>query len=135
MLTRDRRALEVLEAAATIPIMLLILVAVVNLGLAIYAQQAVQNAANSGARMGSTAQGCRACLAAGAAQSAITSAGVQNASVEILAPGGVVGSTLKIRVTGEIPDLGLGRLMAFFGGGREGPFKVSAEATFRAEGW
>ena len=135
MLSRNKQALEVLEAAATIPVMLLILVAVVNLGLAIYAQQAVQNAANYGARMGSTAQACRACTAYSAASASITSAGIQNASVEILAPGGVVGSTLKIRVTGEIPDLGLGRLMAFFGGGREGPFKVSAEATFRAEGW
>jgi hypothetical protein len=135
MLSRNRHALEVLEAAATIPIMLLILVAVVNLGLAIYAQQAVQNAANYGARMGSTAQACRSCTAYGAAWSSISGSGVQNPGVEVLAPGGVVGSTLKIRVTGEVPDLGLASLMAYFGGGRDGPFRVSAEATFRAEGW
>lgn len=87
MVTRDKRALEVLEAAATIPVMLLILVAVINLGMAVYAQQAVQNAANYGARMGSTAQPCRACTAYGAAASSIAGSGVQNASVEILAPG------------------------------------------------
>ena len=45
MLTKNRRALEVIEAAATLPVMLLILVALVNLGFAVYARQAVQNAA------------------------------------------------------------------------------------------
>lgn len=135
MLTRNKRALEVLEAAATIPVMLLILVAVVQLGMAIYAQQAVQNAANYGARMGSTAQDCRSCAAYGAAASAIAQAGVHNPSVEVLAPGGVVGSSLRLRVSGEVPDLGLGRLMAFFGGGGDATFRVSAEASFRAEGW
>ena len=46
MLTHAKRktALEVLEAVATLPVMLLILGAVVNLGMAVYAQQAVQNA-------------------------------------------------------------------------------------------
>lgn len=135
MLTRTRKALEVVEAAATIPVMLLILVAIVNLGMAIFAQQAVENAANYGARMGSVAQDCRSCAAYGAASSAIARSGVHNPSVEILAPGGVVGSTLRIRVSGEIPDLGLGSLMAFFGGGMNGPLRTSAEATFRAEGW
>ena len=68
MLTRDkRRGLEVIEAAATLPLMLFILTAIINLGWLVYAQQAVQNAANYGARMGSTAQDCRSCVAAGAA--------------------------------------------------------------------
>ncbi len=134
MLTKNKRGLEVLEAVATIPVMLLILAAIVNLGMAIYAQQAAQNAANYGARMGSVAVACRSCAAYGAASESIGHSGVHNPGVQILAPGGVVGSTLRVRVTGEMPNL-MGPLMALFGGGLEGPLKVSAEATFRAEGW
>lgn len=135
MLTRSRpAALEVLEAAATLPVMLLVLVALVNLGFAVYAQQAVQNAANFGARMGSTAQGCRACAAYGAAATTLEGTLVRNARVSILAPGGTVGSLLRLRVEGEVPNL-MGPLMALNGGAAGGPIRVSAEATFRAEGW
>jgi hypothetical protein len=134
VLTRNRRALEVVEAAATLPIMLLILVSLVNLGFAVYARQAVQNAAAYGARMGSVAQDCRSCAAYSAASGAVAGTLVRNASVQILAPGGTVGSLLKIRVTGEVPNL-MGPLMALNGGGGGGPLVVSAEATFRAEGW
>lgn len=135
MLTRTRhRGLEVLEAAATVPVMLLIMAAIVNLGMAIYAQQAAQNAANFGARMGSVQVGCRSCTAQAEAWNSINASGVHNPGVQILAPGGVVGSMLKVRVTGEMPNL-MGPLMSFFGGSMSGPIQVSAEATFRAEGW
>jgi len=134
MLTKNRRALDVIEAAATLPVMLLILVSLVNLGFAVYAHQAVQNAAAYGARMCSVAQDCRACAAYSAASGAVAGSLVRNANVEVLAPGGTVGSVLKIRVTGEVPNL-MGPLMALNGGGGGGPIVVSAEATFRAEGW
>lgn len=135
MLTQHtRRGLEVIEAAATIPLMLFILTAIVNLGFVVYAQQAVQNAANYGARMGSTAQECRSCTAVGAAYEQINTTGLRNASVSVLAPGGMVGSTLRIRVSAEVPNL-LGPLAALLGGNLSQPFSVSAEATFRAEGW
>jgi hypothetical protein len=74
-----------------------------------------------------------ACAAYSPASGAVAGSLVRNASVEILAPGGAVGSILKIRVTGEVPNL-MGPLMALSGGGG-GPIVVSAEATFRAEGW
>ncbi len=135
MLTRDkRRGLEVIEAAATLPLMLFILTAIINLGWLVYAQQAVQNAANYGARMGSTAQDCRSCVAAGAAYQQVNATGLPNAGVAVLAPGGVVGSTLRLRVSAEVPNL-LGSLAALLGGDLSRPFQVSAEATFRAEGW
>jgi Flp pilus assembly protein TadG len=134
MLTKNRHALEVIEAAATLPVMLLILVALVNLGFAVYARQAVQNAAAYGARMGAVAQDCRSCAAYSAASSALSGTLVRNASVQILAPGGSVGSVLRVRVTGEVPNL-MGPLMALNGGGMAGPIIVWAEATFRAEGW
>ncbi len=132
---KNRRGLEMLEAVVTLPVALLVLTAMINLGFAVYAQQAAQNAANYGARMGSTAQGCRACVAYGAASETIQGTLVRNASVQILAPGGTVGSVLKIRVSGEVPNL-MGPLLALVGGGSSsGPIKVSADATFRAEGW
>jgi TadE-like protein len=135
MLTHAKRktALEVLEAVATLPVMLLILGAVVNLGMAVYAQQAVQNAANYGARMGSTSVACRSCEAARTAWTSLSQSGVHSPGVAIEAPGGVVGSTLRIRASGDVPNL-MGGLMAFFGQS-SGPIQVSAVATFRAEGW
>ena len=134
MLRRTRRtALEVLEAAATIPVMLLILAAIVQLGMGVYAQQAVQNAANYGARMGSTNVACRSCEAVSAAWDQVSRTGVHSPSVTIEAPGGVVGSILRIRVSGQVPNL-MGGIMGFFGQ-ESGPIKVTADATFRAEGW
>lgn len=135
MLTRNRKGLEVVEAVATLPIALLLLVAMINLGFAVYAKQAVQNAANYGARIGSTAQSCRACLAYATATQTIRGTLVRNAQVEILAPGGSVGSVLKIRVIGEVPNL-MGPLMGLLSRGQwGGPIRVSADAVFRAEGW
>ncbi len=134
MFTRHhRRALETIEAAATIPVMLLITAVIVQFGFAVYAQQAVQNAANYGARMGSVAQGCRSCVAQGAAESAAAQAGLISPSVSILAPGGQVGSVLKVRVTARVPNL-IGPLAAFFGGSSS-EMTVDADASFRAEGW
>lgn len=134
MFTRNRRrALETIEAAATIPVMLLITAVIVQFGFAVYSQQAVQNAANYGARMGSVAQGCRSCVAQSAAAEAAAQSGLISPSVSILAPGGTVGSTLKVQVTAHVPNL-IGPLAAFFGGsGAE--MTVEADSTFRAEGW
>jgi TadE-like protein len=135
MLTRNRKGLEVVEAVATLPVALLVLVALINLGFAVYAKQAVQNAANYGARIGSTAQSCRACLAYVTARQTLEGTLVRKATVEILAPGGSVGSVLKIRVKGEVPNL-MGPLLGLLSGGQwAGPIQVSADAVFRAEGW
>jgi hypothetical protein len=77
------------------------------------------------------AQQCGACYAASAASSAIDSDPiVKEPSVAILSPGGVAGSILSVRVSGTIPSF-LGSLVP----GLPGSFPVSAEATFRQEGW
>lgn len=128
---RSDSALETAEAALTLPIVLLVMLAVFNLGMLVYGNQAVQQAARHGARMGSVAQQCGACYASSAANSAIANDPVvKNASVSILAPGGVAGSVLTVQVSGEIPS--------FFGGllpGAPSVFHVSSSATFRQEGW
>jgi len=127
----SKRAIETLEAAITFPIAILAMLATVNLGMVVYGQQAVQAAARHGARMGSVAQQCGACYAASAASSAIDNDPiVKEPSVAILSPGGVAGSILSVRVSGMIPSF-LGTLVP----GLPGSFPVSAEATFRQEGW
>ncbi len=132
---KDRKALETVEAAITLPIAILVMLATINLGLVVFGQQAVQAAARHGARMGSVAQQCAACYAVTEARGAIeTAAIVQNPDVTILAPGGRAGSLLKIRVTGQVPNF-FGGLGAIFPGLPEGAFQLQAEATFRQEGW
>ena len=132
---KDQSAMELLEAAITTPIAILVMLAIVNLGMVVYAQQAVQAAARQGARMGSVAQQCPACYAASAAQSAISGAGiVENASVSVLAPGGTAGSILKIQVSGSVPNF-LSPLTGLFPGLPGQTFVVRADSTFRQEGW
>lgn len=55
-LLKDQSGMELLEAATTTPIVVLVMLAIINLGMVVYAQQAVQAAARHGARMGSVAQ-------------------------------------------------------------------------------
>lgn len=132
---KDQSGMELLEAAITTPIAILVMLAIVNLGMVVYAQQAVQAAARHGARMGSVAQQCPACYASSAAQSAIADAGiVQNAKVNVLAPGGAAGSILKIQVSGSVPNF-LAPLTGLFSGLPGDTFKVQADSTFRQEGW
>lgn len=132
---RDRSGVEMLEAAITTPIAILVMLAIVNLGMVIYAQQAVQAAARQGARMGSVAQQCPACYAVSAARSSISAAGiVENPSVSVLAPGGSAGSILKIQVRGTVTNF-LAPLTGLFPGLPGQTFRVSADLTFRQEGW
>ena len=66
---KDNRGMELLEAAITTPIAIMVMLAIVNLGMLVYAQQAVQAAARHGARMGSVAQQCPARYAVSGARS------------------------------------------------------------------
>ena len=128
---RSLNAIETLEAAITLPVAVLVMLAVVNLGMVVYGQQAVQAAARHGARMGSVAQQCGACYAvSGASQAIQHDPIVKSASVDVVAPGGVAGSILTVRVSGQIPNF-IGHLAP----GLPASFPVSAEATFRQEGW
>jgi Flp pilus assembly pilin Flp len=121
-----------IELAILLPLVLVLLVGMLQLGIYMYGMSMVENAARNAARAGSVAQSCPVCEAQSAAHASLTGAAViSNFSVTVLAPGGVVGSTVKIRVTAHLPmlvpggeALGLGKLMT-----------VSAEATFRQEGW
>ena len=135
ILWRDQRGMEMLEAAITTPIAILVMLAIVNLGMLVYAQQAVQAAARHGARMGSVAQQCPACYAVSGARAAMDQAGiVENPSISVLSPGGSAGSVLQIQVSGNVPNF-LSPLIGLFPGLPGEPFTVKADATFRQEGW
>jgi hypothetical protein len=134
-LLKDNHGMELLEAAITTPIAILTMLAIVNLGMLVFAQQAVQAAARHGARMGSVAQQCPACYALSGARSAITQSGIlQDTSVSVLAPGGSAGSILKIQVSGSVPNF-LAPLTSLFPGLPGQTFTVRADSTFRQEGW
>jgi hypothetical protein len=131
---RSHRASVALEAAITLPVALLVLIAIINFGMVEFSRQMLANAVNYGARVGSTTQGCRSCAAVSAAYQKLEGTPLRNANVDILAPGGYVGDTLKIRASGDVPNL-FGGLMALFGGHNTESFHVTADAVFRAEGW
>lgn len=124
---QDKRGTESLEFAATAPILFLLLIAIVQFGWGVFEQQAVQEAARHGVRMGVVAQANSAGVAQAAALQYAQNAGVRNPRVEVLAPGGRPGSVLTVRVTGDVPDL-----LEFIGVGN---LHVTAQATGRQEGW
>jgi Flp pilus assembly protein TadG len=129
---KSEKGSSTVEFAASVVLVILMFLGMLQVGAYLWAESIVENAARHGARMGSVSQGCAACQAVAAARSALNGQPLlQDASVSVLAPGGVVGSTVKIRVSASIPlflpagdTLGLDRLT-----------KVEAEATFRQEGW
>ena len=124
---RGQRGVETLEAAVTLPLMVLILLTIVEFGWAVYAQQVAQEAARHGVRMGVVSQGNAAGAAASAAAQYASNGALQGAQVSVLAPGGVVGTTLRVRVRYEVPHF-----LGFLG---LPPLVVTGEAEGRQEGW
>ena len=120
------------EFALVVTMAIIMFLGMVQFGMYLYGLSIVENAARHAARMGSVAQDCPPCEAVSAAHSALVGQPViRDAGVSVLAPGGVVGTTVRIRITAHIPMVvpgggvfGLGPLM-----------NVSAESTFRQEGW
>ncbi len=123
------------ELALVLPVVLILTLAIVQFGVLGFAASAADNAARQGARLGSVAQVNPAGQAVAEAQRvAATTFSIGHPQVVALAPGGVVGSELTIRVTYQVPNF-VGWLAGLFAGVPTGPFPVSSEATFRREGW
>lgn len=118
---------ETLEAAITLPLMVLILLTIVEFGWAVYAQQVAQEAARHGVRMGIVSQGNAVGAAMSAASEYVGNGALRGAQVSVLAPGGVVGTTLRVRVRYEVPHF-----LGFIG---LPPLVVTGEAEGRQEGW
>jgi Flp pilus assembly protein TadG len=124
---RSERGIELIEAAVTLPIVFMLFLVIVQFGWTVYAQQTVQEAARYGVRRGVVAQSNPGGLARTEALGFTANAGLGGASAQVLAPGGVVGSTLRLRVTYQPPNLlgwmGLPQMT------------VKGEAEGRMEGW
>jgi hypothetical protein len=130
-LPRDQRG-EMAEAAVTLPIVMLAVLALVNLTIAGFASVNAANAANYGARVGSVNQESPAGVAVAAANQMISNAPIGDYEVTA-SGGGAPGSLLAVTVHWEVPNFFQG-LMSLFG--REmGDFSGSAVAYFRQEGW
>jgi Flp pilus assembly protein TadG len=130
MFKRKERGQSAVEFALVVTMAILMFLGMVQFGMYLYGLSIVENAARHGARAGSVAQDCPPCEAISAANAALAGQPViRDAAVSVLAPGGVVGST--VRVTAHIP-------LVIPGGdvfGLAPLTTVSAEATFRQEGW
>ena len=134
-LLRNQRGVETIEAVITLPVAILVLMAIVQYGLLMYSQQMCQEAARHGVRMGVVAQDNRVGVALAEA-SGYGHTALPFAPLEVVpeAPGGVVGSVMRIRVTAQVPNF-IGPILAFFGFGSAGPFSVNGTAEMRCEGW
>lgn len=123
---------DMVESALTIPVLLLVTLAFVNLALAGYASATAQNAANYGARMGAMAFSNAHGRAMSAAIDALSDAMIGAYSISVAAtdtPGGQV----TVAVNWQVPNFFAG-LMPIFG---QSPSDIHgrAEAAYRKEGW
>ncbi|PWB56036.1 MAG: hypothetical protein C3F13_02945 [Anaerolineales bacterium] len=132
MFKQKERGQSSVEFALVVTTAIIMFLGMVQFGMYLYGLSIVENASRQAARMGSVAQDCPPCAAVSAARSSLAGQPIiRDAAVSVLAPGGVVGTTVRIRVTAHIPMIvpggsgfGLGPLTT-----------VSAESTFRQEGW
>jgi len=126
------RGQSAVEFGLIVMVTITMFLGMVQFGMYLCGLSIVENAARHAARIGSVSQGCPACDAVLAAKSALAGQPVvRDGQVAVLAPGGRVGSIVKIQVSASIPMVVPGG--ALFG--LDILTTVSAESTFRQEGW
>ena len=129
---KKEKGQSAVEFALLVVVTIVMFLAMTQFGLYLYGLSVVENAARNGARAGSVAQACPTCQAVSSARSSLSGLPViYDPSVDILAPGGVVGSTVRIRVAAHIPLIIPGGFLFSL----DRILDVNAEATFRQEGW
>jgi len=124
---RDKRGAELVEAAATLPVVLMLILGLIEFGWDLYAWNAAQQAVRHGVRAGSVDQLTPALTAQAAARDFARDAGLRTASVQVTAPGGRPGLPLALRIAYDPPNF----LSQLFG---LNPV-ITAQATGRQEGW
>jgi len=124
---RGERGAELVEAAATLPVVITLLLGLVEFGWDLYAWQAGREAVRHGVRLGVVDQRTPALTARAAALDRARDAGLRGADVEVLAPGGRPGSILALRLTYDPPNF-LSRLFGL------NPV-ITVSAYGRQEGW
>ena len=104
------------EAAITLPVVVLLTFAMVNLSMAWYAAVAASNAANYGARVGSVSQTNPTVNAVTAAQGRLDSISVGTYAISA-SGGGYRGAQVNVVVDWAVPNY-IGSLITFIGGRR-----------------
>ena len=131
--SRGRKGTAMAEAAVTLPVVVLLTFAMVNLSMAWFAAVAASNAANYGARLGSVSQSDPIGAAVSAAQVRLDATGVGTYAING-SGGGFRGAQINIVVDWAVPNY-IGSLITYLGGGGQMNFAGTALATFRQEGW
>ena len=123
---------DMVEAAVTMPLLLLATFALINFALVGHARNTAQNAANHGARVGAvTASG------AGTAAQRETERLLTHCfcSPTVTASAdGAPGGTVTVDVAWSVPNY-MGDVLRLFGGNFEGDFSGTVSASRRKEGW
>lgn len=123
------------EAAITLPVVIMISLALINLAMAGFAAVNAANAANNGARRGSVAQSAPCSHAvSGANESLAMASGGGSYSVSTSSCDTARGGKITITVSWSVPNYFSGIASTFFGG-TVGEFKGAASSSFRKEGW
>lgn len=124
---------ELDEAAFTLPVLLLVSIALINLALFGFAAINAANAAEYGARMGSVAISNQAGYAYSAAVAKVSAVRVGSYNVSVRG-GGSPGSRIEVIVSYSVPNYFSG-LANLFGIPLPSQFQGTTRAYFRQEGW
>ncbi len=127
------RGSGIAEAAITLPVLLLVMLALFNMAIYGFAGIHAANAANFGARAGSVAQSDPVGEASAATWASLDAAPVGTYAVSVTSAG-PRGSLLAVQVAYRVPNYFQG-LAALFGGNLPAEFQGTAVSYFRKEGW
>ena len=129
-----RRGSSMAEAAITLPVIMLMTFAMVNVSMAWYAAVAASNASNYGARMGSVAQVNPQGIAAAAAQTRLDATSIGSYAINV-SGGGSRGAQITVSIDWTVPNHIIGLMTLLGGGGTPASFTGTVISTFRQEGW
>ncbi|MCE2467274.1 MAG: pilus assembly protein [Caldilineaceae bacterium] len=123
---------DMVEAAVTMPLLLLVTFALINFALVGHARNSAQNAANHGARVGAvTASGAGSAATQEAERLMANCFCTYSVTVSAAnAPGG----TVTVAVAWTVPSYMDGFLQVM-GGSAQGDFSGTVSASHRKEGW
>lgn len=124
---------DMVEAVLTLPLMMLLALALVNFAVVGQARSAAQNAAHFGARMGSVAIRDAEQEARRGAERALQHC-LCRARVQLVRAQDAPGGEVEVRVEWEV-DNHFHALLALFDGSATDTFQGTATASYRREGW
>ena len=131
---RNKQGSSMAEAAITLPVIVLITFAMVNIAMAWYAAVAASNAANYGARIGSVAQSNPQGYAVAAAQARLAATSIGTYSITATGSG-ARGSQIVVSIDWTVPNYITGMMTLLGGGGNQSSFAGTVVSVFRQEGW